>query len=56
MLETLSMTGITGELQVCHKLHLNSYDTSSFTLFTTSPFSIKGEVGRSNAKLLCQRL
>ena len=43
MLETLSMTGITGELQVCHKLHLNSYDTCSFTLFTTSTLSIKGE-------------
>ena len=56
MLETLAMTGITSKLQVGHKLHLNCYHTSSFTLFTAASLRIEGKMNGRDAQLLCQRL
>ena len=50
------MTGLTGQLQIGHELHLHGNHTRSLTLLTTTAIGIKREILGGKAHLLGQGL
>ena len=56
MLETLALTSLAGQREVCHKLHLDGNISRTLTFLASSAFGIEREVLRRKSHLLSQWL